>query len=496
MLKHDKDVAAYRRGVLQRPAGGRSRGAVPDGERSRRPSHRPSCPATGSRGSRQIVLGAATMARTAQAPGPDRSRSPTAFRPTRPSTSRRPVCGSWAQPPFPRSGSPARSRTTPPWARACSSRSRCCRRRSWARSTEGPTRRSTVRTSSSSGPDPVCPPAAVRSNLDHIVAAADRAFAAAPGGSAGNAIVVQGVQRPAEIVNYRTIGATPTLLVSALVLGAIAALTLTLVASVRQRRRDLALLKTIGFVRRQLASVVAWQATRGRRRRDRGRHPARDHRRSLAMGPLRSSDLRRAVPHGVRPLRGPCRARHPRRSSTSLRPFRPELRRARRRQPCCGRSRPPTARMASGRLTACGAIATLRSSSAAFSSAERFRRAESADASCSPVGVAPPERIRWSASTAKARPRRLSAQRMHSVRCASSGAAAAARSRPSTASSTCTLTLARRCASSVVRLREHEFPGQLGRGHGRPHRALPVHLAALPPGPGDREGRRGAPPRR
>ena len=34
-----------------------------------------------------------------------------------------------------------------------------------------------------------------------------------------------------------------------------------------------------------------------------------------------------------------------------------------------------------------GAIAILRSSSAAFSSAERFRRAESAEANCSPVGV-------------------------------------------------------------------------------------------------------------
>lgn len=44
-------------------------------------------------------------------------------------------------------------------------------------------------------------------------------------------------------------------------LGAVAALTLTLVASVRQRRRDLALLKTIGFVRRQLAAAVAWKAT-------------------------------------------------------------------------------------------------------------------------------------------------------------------------------------------------------------------------------------------
>jgi hypothetical protein len=126
-----------------------------------------------------------------------------------------------------------------------------------------------------SGPDPALvgpnlvfirirtgvPTAVALANLHHVVAAADAAFAGAPGGAAGNAIVVQGVQRPAEIANYRTIGLTPALLVTGLVLGAIAALTLTLVASVRQRRRDLALLKTIGFVRRQLAAAVAWQAT-------------------------------------------------------------------------------------------------------------------------------------------------------------------------------------------------------------------------------------------
>ncbi len=62
-------------------------------------------------------------------------------------------------------------------------------------------------------------------------------------------------------MNYRTIGLTPTVLVSGLALGAIVALALTLLASVRQRRRDLALLKTVGFVRRQLAAAVAWQAT-------------------------------------------------------------------------------------------------------------------------------------------------------------------------------------------------------------------------------------------
>ena len=43
--------------------------------------------------------------------------------------------------------------------------------------------------------------------------------------------------------------------------GRVAALCLTLIASVRRRRRDLALLKTLGFTRRQLAAAVAWQST-------------------------------------------------------------------------------------------------------------------------------------------------------------------------------------------------------------------------------------------
>jgi ABC-type antimicrobial peptide transport system permease subunit len=43
--------------------------------------------------------------------------------------------------------------------------------------------------------------------------------------------------------------------------GALTALGLTLMASVRRRRRDLALFKTLGFTRRQLAATVAWQAS-------------------------------------------------------------------------------------------------------------------------------------------------------------------------------------------------------------------------------------------
>ena len=69
------------------------------------------------------------------------------------------------------------------------------------------------------------------------------------------------VLRPAEIVNYRSMGTTPALLGATLAVGAVAALALTLIASVRRRRRELALLKTLGFTRRQLAAVVAWQST-------------------------------------------------------------------------------------------------------------------------------------------------------------------------------------------------------------------------------------------
>jgi hypothetical protein len=104
--------------------------------------------------------------------------------------------------------------------------------------------------------------AAGRANLQRIADAANKAFAEVPdGGGSGDTITVVGVQRPAEIVNYRTIGATPTLLVSGLALGAVSALALTLVASVRRRRRDLALLKSLGFTQRQLGAAVAWQAS-------------------------------------------------------------------------------------------------------------------------------------------------------------------------------------------------------------------------------------------
>jgi hypothetical protein len=88
-----------------------------------------------------------------------------------------------------------------------------------------------------------------------------RAEAASGGGSLADTIDLLPAQRPAEIVNYRTMGAMPAILAGGLAAGAVAGLGLTLLASVRRRRRDLALLKTLGFTRRQLAGAVAFQST-------------------------------------------------------------------------------------------------------------------------------------------------------------------------------------------------------------------------------------------
>jgi hypothetical protein len=99
-----------------------------------------------------------------------------------------------------------------------------------------------------------------RADMQRVALAANKVLAADPR-AVGNDVNVLGALRPAQIVNYRTVGSTPVILAIGLAAGAIIALGLTLAASVRRRRRDLALLKTLGFTRRQLATAVAWQAT-------------------------------------------------------------------------------------------------------------------------------------------------------------------------------------------------------------------------------------------
>jgi putative ABC transport system permease protein len=88
-----------------------------------------------------------------------------------------------------------------------------------------------------------------------------RLNAAADHLSDGGGLAVTPVQRSAEIVNSDDIGSSPTLLGVAVAVAALAALAVALTGAVRQRRRDLALLKALGFTRRQLSAAVAWQAT-------------------------------------------------------------------------------------------------------------------------------------------------------------------------------------------------------------------------------------------
>lgn len=99
-----------------------------------------------------------------------------------------------------------------------------------------------------------------RADLQHIANVANHVFSSDKN-AVGNAVGVFGVLRPVQIVNYRSIGSTPIILAVGLALGAVLALGITLASSVRRRRREFALLKTLGFTHRQLASTVSWQAT-------------------------------------------------------------------------------------------------------------------------------------------------------------------------------------------------------------------------------------------
>ncbi len=101
-----------------------------------------------------------------------------------------------------------------------------------------------------------------RTAAHRLALVANQILAEAPnsGPCGGNVATALGVQRPAQIVNYRSMGETPVLLSAGLAVGATAALGLTLISSIRRRRRDIAILKTLGFTKRQVAVTVSWQA--------------------------------------------------------------------------------------------------------------------------------------------------------------------------------------------------------------------------------------------
>ena len=68
-------------------------------------------------------------------------------------------------------------------------------------------------------------------------------------------------QRPGDIKNYASVRDTPLALAAVLAVLAIGTLAHVLLTGVRRRRRDLALLKTLGFTRRQVLAAVAWEAS-------------------------------------------------------------------------------------------------------------------------------------------------------------------------------------------------------------------------------------------
>lgn len=74
------------------------------------------------------------------------------------------------------------------------------------------------------------------------------------------AFAVARFQTPDDLLNFGGVRAMPTLLGILLSVLALATITHLLITSARRRRRDLAVLRTIGFTRGQVRATVAWQA--------------------------------------------------------------------------------------------------------------------------------------------------------------------------------------------------------------------------------------------
>jgi putative ABC transport system permease protein len=69
-----------------------------------------------------------------------------------------------------------------------------------------------------------------------------------------------GPTTPADVVNFGRVQNLPLLLGAALSLLALLTIAHLLLTSVRRRRRDFAVLRALGFTRRQVRSAVSWQA--------------------------------------------------------------------------------------------------------------------------------------------------------------------------------------------------------------------------------------------
>jgi ABC-type lipoprotein release transport system permease subunit len=112
-------------------------------------------------------------------------------------------------------------------------------------------------------------PATTPPNLDNLVvrfgagvdATAARARLAQVVAPFGPTYVVVAPDKPNDVVNFGRVQSLPLALAAMLAALAAATLAHLLVTSIRRRSRELAILKTLGFVPRQVRTAVAWQAT-------------------------------------------------------------------------------------------------------------------------------------------------------------------------------------------------------------------------------------------
>jgi hypothetical protein len=99
-----------------------------------------------------------------------------------------------------------------------------------------------------------------RPGTNQTSAAATLTALATRAGCPSGACVVIPDQRPADIRDYAGVRDTPLVLGALLAVLAVATLAHVLLTGVRRRRRDLAVLKTLGLSRGQVLRLVAWQA--------------------------------------------------------------------------------------------------------------------------------------------------------------------------------------------------------------------------------------------
>jgi len=113
------------------------------------------------------------------------------------------------------------------------------------------------------GPPPTIVLVRVAPGASHAadVAGVIRVFAREHICGAYNQCAMTTTSRPTDILNYSRIQGTPAALAAVLAVLAIGVVANLLVTSIRRRRHDLAILKTLGIGRRGISATVAWQAT-------------------------------------------------------------------------------------------------------------------------------------------------------------------------------------------------------------------------------------------